>query len=42
MPVYEQQSTGGNATTMLLSFVLGVVIILVAVLLILHGILHVF
>lgn len=41
MTVYEQQSTGGNSTTMLLTFLRGMVNILVAVLIVLHGMVHV-
>ena len=42
MPVVEQRTSGGSGMTMLLTFLIGMLIILVAVILVLHGLLGVF
>lgn len=42
MPVVEQRTSGGSGMTMLLTFLIGMLIVIVAVVIILHGVLHVF
>ena len=43
MPVIEERRTagGGSSMTMLLTFLIGLMIIAIAVLVILHGVMHV-
>lgn len=41
MPIVEQH-TGGSSMTMLLTFLIGILIIVVAVLVIFHSVLHIF
>lgn len=42
MPVVEQTGSGGSNSTMMLSFLIGILIIAIAVLVILHAVLHIF
>jgi len=42
MPVVEQRTSSGSNMTMMMTFLIGLIIIIVAVLIVLHGALHIF